>query len=194
VVLQEEGGSEVTGTFEIEGGVIRFVPSAPLTAGATYLFRVSAGLPFKHGGSLEGERRSKFTVAKPAAGSWPAEMTLTTYVPGPGGEIFALPHLLRLAETTRPGGLRVVIEPKLFGVKQRQEVWLRVDGETFRMEPFAIPVSPTGAVGDAASIVGSVLEVDAQTKAITKVEGTFSIGAPGFSLPDLKFEITVPVP
>lgn len=35
VVLQEEGGSDVSGTFESEGGVIRFVPSVPLTEGAT---------------------------------------------------------------------------------------------------------------------------------------------------------------
>ncbi len=57
------------------------------------------------------------------------------------------------------------------------------------MEPFALPVSPTGAAGDARDLVGTIVETDAEGRA-TRIEGTFTLSAPVIRAPDLPFVIT----
>ncbi|KFE68040.1 hypothetical protein DB31_7277 [Hyalangium minutum] len=192
VVLEDAQGQHVPGTVELQGGRIEFVPTAPLTPGASYTFRARPGLPFLSGGELEGERSTSFTVAQPASGQWRKTMKMTLQVPaGPSGTM-PVDLLLESLDAPRPGGLTLRILPQRFGAQQRQEVWARVDGDTLRMQPFAIPISPTG-VGDAMQITGTVKQVDPSTQDILRVEGTLRIAGPGLSLPGVAFVI-VPQP
>lgn len=192
VVLEDAQGQRVSGTVELQGSRIEFAPKEPLTPGASYTFRVRPGLPFLSGGTLEGERSTSFTVAQPAAGQWRKTMKMTIQVPaGPSGTV-PMDFLLESLDAPRPGGLTLRVLPQLFGTQQRQEVWARVDGNTLRMQPFAIPISPTG-VGDAMQISGTVTQVDTATQDILRVEGTLRIAGPGISLPGVAFVI-VPQP
>lgn len=188
VTLETAAGDKVTGTIQITGGLVEFVPDAPLAVGTFYRFRVLPGLPFQSGGTLLAERTAEFQVAQPAAGSWSKNMKMTVSVPGPGGMIVPLDYVLEAVDIPRPGGLSVVVKPVLFGSQQRQEAWLRVDGSQFYMQSFALPISPTG-VGDAALVTGTVKTVDQGTKNITLVEGTLRIGGPGINLPGVPFKI-----
>jgi hypothetical protein len=187
VVLEDAQGQRVAGRVELQGGRIEFVPAAPLALGARYTFRALPGLPFLSGGELWGERSTSFTVASPAAGRWPKTMKMTVQVPGRGG-VTPVDFLLESSDTPRPGGLTLTLKPQLFGAQQRQEVWARVDGSTLRLQPFAMPISPTG-VADAMQVAGTVKEVSPGTQDILRVEGTLRIAGPGISLPGVTFVI-----
>jgi DNA-binding beta-propeller fold protein YncE len=183
VRLEDASGQVVPAVVQVDGGVARVVPTAPLAAGQRYRLRALLGLPFVGGGALEAERRSSFVIARPAAGTWPAAMQLTVTVPTMGGPV-ALPLSLR-AEPAVPGGLQVRVEPQVFGRQQRQSVWLRVDGERLLMQAFALPVTPT-AVADASAVVGTVT---VSGGAITGATGTLRISGPGIDLRDVAFTI-----
>jgi len=187
VVLEDAQGQRVAGAVELQGGRIEFVPTAPLTPGARYTFRALPGLPFLSGGELWGERSTSFSVARPAAGKWNRTMKMTVQVPGPMGPV-PMAFLLKPVEAPKPGGLTLRIEPQLFGRQQRQEVWARLDGDTLRMQPFAIPIAPT-AVGDAMQVVGTVSQVAPTTQDVLRVDGTLRIGGPGINLPGVPFVI-----
>lgn len=190
VVLEDADGRVVPASVEIPGeipgttGAHRIVlrPDAPLTPGATYRFRVRAGLPFLSGGALEHERATTFTVAEPAGAMLADTLLLTVTLAGPQGPT-ALPMLLR-----RKDGQTFTIEPQVFGTQQRQEVWVTLEGDRFLMEPFALPVSPTGAAGDARDITGTITEMGAGGQA-TRIEGTMHMRAPGRSVPEIPFVI-----
>jgi DNA-binding beta-propeller fold protein YncE len=186
VVLEDAGGAVVPAAVEItrEAGAHRIVlrPDALLTPGATYRFRVRAGLPFLSGGALEHERVAAFQVAEPASASLPDLLLLTATLPGPQGPV-ALPMLLR-----RKDAGTFTIEPQVFGTQQRQEVWVTLDRDRFLMEPFALPVSPTGAAGDARDVTGTVTGTGAGGEAV-RIEGTMNMRAPGRSVPDIPFVI-----
>jgi DNA-binding beta-propeller fold protein YncE/mono/diheme cytochrome c family protein len=173
------------------GHRIVLTPDAPLRPGATYRFRVRPGVPFLSGGVLEAERSSTFTVTATASATLPDVMQMVATVYGPTGAV-ELPLQLRRGED-QAGERIFVIEPQLFGAQQRQAVWVRLDGERFLMEPFALPVSPTGAAGDARDIIGAITATDAEGRA-TRIEGTFALRAPGRSTPGLPFVITAPAP
>ncbi|WP_224248519.1 hypothetical protein [Hyalangium gracile] len=187
VVLEDAQGQRVPGQVALQGGRIEFTPATPLTPGASYTFRALPGLPFLSGGELWGERSTTFTVARPAAGKWPRMMKMTVQVPGRTGPT-PVDFLLESLDAPRPGGLSLRILPQLFGTQQRQEVWARVDGDTLRMQPFALPISPTG-VADAMQVTGSVTQVDASTQDILRVEGTLRMGGPGIDIPGVRFVI-----
>ena len=191
LVLEDETGDTVPGRVEIVGQRLDFVPDEPLEPGATYRFRVREGLPFLSGGALWGERASDFTVALPAAGTWPSTMKMTVLVPGPNGQTVPLDFLLTPSASPRPGGMTLVIEPQLFGAQQRQEVWARLDGDRFFMQPFALPLSPTG-VADAATVEGAVTVIDDASGSVTEVQGTLRIGGPGINIPGVPFTISLP--
>jgi DNA-binding beta-propeller fold protein YncE len=188
VSLETAAGEKVEGTVEVQAGHIEFIPAAPLTAGEFYRFRALPGLPFLSGGSLGAERTSEFQVAQPAMGNWSQNMKMTVSVPGPGGMVAQLDYLLESVNNPRPGGLSVVVKPVVFGNQQRQEVWMRLDGDKFHMQSFALPISPTG-VGDAAMVTGTIKSVDQATQSITLVEGTLRIGGPGINIPGVPFKI-----
>jgi len=188
VSLETASGVKVAGNVEVYGGRIDFVPTAALNPGEFYRFRILPGLPFLSGGSLWAERTSEFQVAQPAMGNWSKIMKMTVTVPGPNGMMTPLDYMLESVDNPRPGGLAVVIKPVLFGSQQRQEVWLRLDGNQFHMQSFALPISPTG-VGDAAMVTGTIKSVDQATKSITLVEGTLRIGGPGINIPGVAFKI-----
>ncbi|MDY7225647.1 beta-propeller fold lactonase family protein [Hyalangium rubrum] len=188
VVLEDAQGQRVPGRVEVQGGRIEFIPAAPLAPGARYTFRALPGLPFQSGGELWGERSTAFTVAKPAAGRWPRTMMMTVQVPGRNGPM-SMDMLLEASDTPRPGGLTLRILPQLFGTQQRQEVWVRVDGDVLRMEPFAMPAGPT-SVADAMQVTGTVTQVDPSTQDILRVEGTLRVAGPGIDLPGVPFVIT----
>jgi DNA-binding beta-propeller fold protein YncE len=187
VVLEDAQGQRVAGAVELQGGRIEFVPTTPLTPGARYTFRALPGLPFLSGGELWGERTTSFTVARPAAGKWTRTMKMTVQVPSRMGPV-PMGFLLKPVEAPKPGGLTLRIEPQVFGTQQRQEVWARLDGDTLRMQPFAIPIAPT-AVGDAMQVVGTVRQVAPTTQDVLRVEGTLRIGGPGIDLPGVPFVI-----
>jgi hypothetical protein len=209
VTLEDAGGNPVPATIAITGPSsdaltgtrIVLTPDAPLAPGATYRFRVSPGLPFLSGGVLEGERSAIFTVAAAASSTLPDVMQMTATIYGPAGPV-ELPLLLR-RDPSPAGDSTYVIEPQLFGTQQRQTVWVRLEaalesapgdappGDRFLMEPFALPVSPTGAAGDARDFAGAIVETDAEGRA-TRIEGTFTLRAPGLTAPGLSFVITAP--
>lgn len=190
VVLEDADGQIVPASIEIPGeigseaGAHRIVlrPDAPLAPGGTYRFRVRAGLPFLPGGALEHERTSTFTVAEPAGATLPDTLLLTVTLAGPQGPT-ELPLLLR-----RKDARTFILEPQVFGRQQRQEVWVALDGDRFLMEPFALPVSPTGAAGDARDITGTITETDAEGQT-ARIEGTMTMRAPGRDVPDIPFVI-----
>jgi DNA-binding beta-propeller fold protein YncE len=191
VVLEDADGEVVPASIELasDAGAHRVVlrPDALLAPGATYRFRVRAGLPFLSGGALEHERASTFTVAAPASAALPDALLLTATLPGPQGPV-ALPLLLR-----RQDAQTFTIEPQVFGTQQRQQVWVTLDGDRFLMEPFALPVSPTGAAGDARDVTGAVIETDAEGQAV-RIEGTMNMRAPGRSVPGIPFVIVPAAP
>jgi DNA-binding beta-propeller fold protein YncE len=187
VVLEDTQGQRVPGSVELQGGHIEFTPAALLTPGASYTFRVLPGLPFLSGGELSGERSTSFTVARPAVGKWPRTMKMTVQVPGRSGPV-PMDFMLESLDAPRPGGLSLRILPQRFGTQQRQEVWARVDGDTLRMQAFAMPISPTG-VADAMQVTGTVKQVDPATQDILRVEGTLRIGGPGINFPGVQFVI-----
>jgi DNA-binding beta-propeller fold protein YncE len=190
VTLEDAEGGPVPATLAITGAGaetrIVLTPDAPLAPGAIYRFRVLPGLPFRSGGVLEGERSAMFTVATPASATLPDLVQMTVTVFGPSGPA-ELPMLLRRGPD-QSGDLTYVIEPQVFGTQHRQAVWIRLDGDRFSMEPFALPVSPTGAAGDARDLAGTIVETDADGRA-TRIEGTFTLRAPGLSAPELPFAI-----
>jgi DNA-binding beta-propeller fold protein YncE/mono/diheme cytochrome c family protein len=199
VTLEDADGDPVPATISITTGAtaesrIVLTPDAPLAPGATYRFRVRPGLPFRSGGVLEGERSAIFTVAAAASATLPDMMQMTATIYGPSGPV-ELPLLLR-RDPSQAGDGTYVIEPQLFGTQQRQVVWVRLEGaegapegDRFLMEPFALPVSPTGAAGDARDFAGTVVETDAEGRA-ARIEGTFTLRAPGLSAPGLRFVLT----
>ncbi|OJT23080.1 hypothetical protein BO221_19540 [Archangium sp. Cb G35] len=187
VVLEDALGNRVSGTVEVQGGRLTFVPAAPLAQGARYRFRVLPGLPFLSGGALWGELGSEFTVAKPAAGTWPVAMRMTVQVPGRGGTS-PVDFVLETAEASRPGGLTVTVLPQGSGSQQRQQVWARLDGDRWLMQPFAMPLFGS-SVADASEVVGSVTQVDASTQGVTRVEGKLRIRGPGIDMKDIAFTI-----
>ncbi|MDC3983781.1 YncE family protein [Polyangium jinanense] len=188
VILETEAGEKVSGSIVVTGGRAEFVPTAPLTAGAKYRFRVLPGLPFLSGGATSGERSTEFVVANPAIGTWPKTMKMTVTVPGPGGVMTPLDYVLEASDTPRPGGMTLMVKPQLFGNQQRQEVWARLDGDKLYMQPVAMPINPTG-VADAAMIVGTVKTVNQADKSISLVEGTLRLGGPGINIPGVAFAI-----
>ncbi len=191
VVLEDADGEVVPASIEIasDAGAHRIVlqPEALLTPGATYRFRVRAGLPFLSGGALEHERASTFTVAEPAGATLSDTLLLTATLSGPQGPV-ALPLLLR-----RHDAETFTIEPQVFGTQQRQQVRVTLDGDRFLMEPFALPVSPTGAAGDARDITGTITGTDAEGQA-ARIEGTMNMRAPGRSVPGIPFAIVPAAP
>ncbi|AUX39124.1 uncharacterized protein SOCE26_005060 [Sorangium cellulosum] len=189
VILERDGEGRVDGTVEVDGGTLRFVPAKPLDPSAAYAFRVLEGLPFRSGGALEAERRASFTVARPATGTLPARMKMVVQVPSQGGEPLALEKELEVVGEI-PGALTVRIVPLTVGTQQRQEVWARLDGDTFLLEGFAMPVSPRGAAGDAGDVKGTVTAVDPETGVVTRIEGTLALRAPGRTVPEIPFVIT----
>nr|AYM53606.1 YVTN family beta-propeller repeat protein [Cystobacter velatus] len=187
VVLEDALGNRVSGAVEVQGGRLTFVPAAPLAPGARYRFRVLPGLPFLSGGSLWGELGSEFTVAKPAAGTWPRTMRMTVQVPGREGTA-PVDFVLETTEASRPGGLTLTILPQGSGSQQRQQVWSRLDGDRWRVQPFAMPLFRT-SVADASEVMGTVTQVDPSTQGITRVEGKLRIRGPGIDMPDVAFSI-----
>lgn len=187
VVLENELGYRVTGTVEVEGGRITFVPIGMLTQGARYRFRVLPGLPFLSGGTLWGELKSEFTVAKPVVGNWLRAMRMTVQVPGRGG-ITPVDLVLEPSEDPSLRALTLTILPQGSGNQQRQQVWARVDGDRWRMQPFAMPLFGT-SVADASEVVGAITQVDPSTDDITRVEGTLRIRGPGIDMKDIAFTI-----
>ncbi|REG34731.1 hypothetical protein ATI61_103640 [Archangium gephyra] len=187
VVLEDALGNRVSGTVEVQGGRITFVPTALLAQGARYRFRVLPGLPFLSGGALWGELGSEFTVAKPAAGTWSRAMRMTVLVPGRGGTM-PVDFVLETAETSRPGALTLTVLPQGSGSQQRQQVWARVDGDRWQMQPFAMPLFGT-SVADASEVVGAVTQVDPSNQDITRVEGALRIRGPGIDMKGVAFTI-----
>ncbi|WP_375772012.1 hypothetical protein NR798_14360 [Archangium gephyra] len=187
VVLEDALGNRVSGAVEVQGGRLTFVPAAPLAQGARYRFRVLPGLPFLSGGALWGELGSEFTVAKPAVGSWPGAMRMTVQVPGRGG-VTPVDFVLEAAAVSRPGTLTLTVVPQGSGSQQRQQVWARLDGDRWLMQPFAMPLFGS-SVADASEVVGAVTQVDPATQGITRVEGKLRIRGPGIDMRDIAFSI-----
>ncbi len=189
VTLESEAGEKIAGAALVKGGLVEFVPAAPLTAGAKYQFRVLPGLPFVSGGALSAERVTPFVIANPAIGTWPKMMKMTVTVPGPMGSMTPLDYVLERSDTPRPGGMTFIVKPVIFGSQQRQEVWARVDGDKLTMQSFALPISP-GGVADAASVTGTVKTVNPADQSVTLVEGTLRLGGPGINIPGVPFVVT----
>jgi hypothetical protein len=115
-------------------------------------------------------------------------MTLSIQLPAMGGPP-PPPIVFNMAQdANQPGSLRVLLA---LGANQQQTLWARIDGDTFRMQPFALPL-PGRGVADAANVVGNVTmssEVGGRKQA-SRIEGTLRLGAPGINIPGIAFVIT----
>jgi hypothetical protein len=188
VKLETTEGSEVTGHVEIEGWRLRFVPDAPLQRGASYNFRVLPGLPFRSGGELEAERRTRFQIAMPSVGAWPATAAMQVQLSfPPGAPPTPVPLLLNARPAAAPSDpMSVVIAPVALATQQRQPAWVRVDGDRVMLAPFALPVTPT-AVANASQVIGRVTSAEGGT--IRKIEGTLRLSGPAIDLPGVPFTV-----
>lgn len=77
------------------------------------------------------------------------------------------------------------------GPNQKQRLWARIDGETFYLQPFALPL-PGRGVADAANVVGRIssqAEVSG-VQQVTRIDGTLRLGAPGLTVPGIAFAVT----
>jgi len=188
LALSAVDGPKVPGTARIDGQRLRFVPNQPLSAGTRYRFCVEPGLRFRSGGVLDLARCSEFAVAQPAVAELPAAMTLSIQLPAMGGPP-PPPIVFNMAQdANQPGSLRVQLS---LGANQQQTLWARVDADTLRMQPFALPL-PGRGVADAANVVGKVTmssEVGGRKQA-SRIEGTLRLGAPGINIPGIAFVIT----
>lgn len=190
VTLETETGDPVPGSVMIEGRRIWFRPDQPLAAGARYRFVVAAGLPFENGGRLVADRSTRFEVANPPAGDWPDRLTMTVTVGGPMGPS-QIPLQLTRLDREDNGDLLVELRPLVFGSQQRQELWVRIDGDTVHLEPFALPISP-GGVANAAEVVATVQDTAGGT--IRALAGTLRLGGPGIDIPGVPFTLELPAP
>lgn len=186
--IETEAGQPVPCTVRLEPPRIVLLPNQPLSPGARYRFRVTDGLHFRSGGTLEGERSTTFQVARPAVGTLAKDQTLAVTLPAMGPPPPPPPVSLPLTvKGSTPGGLLVEL---LLGPDQKQTLWLRIDAENFVMQPFALPL-PGRGTADAALVRGKVTQtMDTMGgKVITKIEGTLRLGAPGLTIPDIAFSI-----
>jgi hypothetical protein len=190
VAMDGGPGVPVAGDVKLDGGRLRFVPKQPLGAGQRYTFRVSAGLRFLSGGVLEGDRTSEFAVARPATARLEGGLKLRVYLPPMGPPPAPPPPPIELPVEVVgavPGGLQLKLTLSPGPVVQEQILWARLDGDTFLMQPFSLPTSR--AIADAASVKGAVKTKDPVTGRATLIEGTLRLGAPGLSVPGLRFEL-----
>ena len=182
VVLETAAGQQVAGRVTASGGRVQFAPAQPLTAGESYRFRVRPGLPFRRGGTLEYERSTAFTVAKPAVGILPAALTLTVHLPpmgpGPGTDLQFDADLLAPRDGSQ--ALRLHIS-----MTQTQTLWLQISNDKFYLQGFALPL-PMRGVADAGEASGSVATKGEQ---ITALNGTLRLGAPGLKIPGIAFDV-----
>lgn len=188
--LEEVGGNTVQGSAMVSGGRVQFVPNQPLVAGKSYRFCVLAGLPFQSGGALENDRCTSFQVAQPAVATLPSALTLSVQLPpmGPGSPPPPIPLPLDVTGTT-PGSLSAVLT---LGPDQKQKLWARIDGDRFYLQPFALPI-PGRGTADAGSVVGKItMTTDPGSgRQVSRIEGTFRLGAPGINVQGLPFFVTV---
>lgn len=188
LTLSSESGARVDSSPRIDGLRLVLQPRQPLVAGARYRFCALPGLRFRSGGGLAVERCSEFTVAQPAKATLPSALTLSVQLPAMGGPPPPpIPFALDV-EAPEPGSLRVLLT---LGPNQKQRLWARIDGETFYLQPFALPL-PGRGVADAANVVGRIssqAEVGG-VQQVTRIDGTLRLGAPGLTVPGIAFAVT----
>lgn len=189
VTLEDASGKPVESSVRIEGGRLVLVPTQLLAAGQRYTFRVGKGLRFRSGGTLDADRTSDFTVAQPAAAELPGALTLSVVVPAMGPP--PAPPPLTLALDLQPAAAGSLVGTLTLGPSQQQRVWLRLDGEAFWMQPFALPI-PGRGTADAAQVSGKITMTKDEMgkKTVARIEGTLRLGAPGISVPGLVFTLT----
>jgi YVTN family beta-propeller protein len=195
VSLKNANGDEGATTLKVEGGRLELIPEQPLNAGERYTFRVKAGLPFRDGGVLEGDRSTTFTVARPAAVALPQDLVLKVLVPVPG------------PPTVPPQMKEVPLSLKITGQDENsllakldilggrvQTLRLYQDADRIRLQPFALPMGGPGgssSLADASSVAGNlVLNPEKENAEIFgKAQGTLTIGAPGIKVPQVAWTL-----
>lgn len=189
IILFDSNNTLVGGSFRVDGGKITFTPAKPLLPGQRYTFQVLPGLHFQSGGVLDGMRQSQFTVSQPAPGELPVALNLTITLPAMGPPPLPPPVVMPLdLQAPPPGSLGGVLT---LGPNQKQRLWLRIDGDNFYMQAFALPL-PGRGTADAGLVVGKVTTTSdvMGKKTITKIDGTFRLGAPGITVPGIAFTLT----
>lgn len=187
LTLTEVPGSQVDVDVRLDTLGTRAVltPKQRLAAGKTYRFCAVAGLHFRSGGVLEADRCSTFSVAMPAIASLQGGFTLSINLP-PMGPMPPPPPLTFALDIDGevPGGLAATLA---LSPTQKQRLWLRLDGQRFLMQPFALPVGP--GIADAGQVTGRVTGTGdgPAGKLVTRIEGTLRLGAPGINVPGIAF-------
>jgi len=190
--LQNAAGEEVPTDLAIEGTRLELIPQAPLNAGERYTFRVKAGLPFRDGGVLEADRSSTFTVARPPVMQLPKQLVLKVMVPVPGP---TMPPPLKEVplnmEITGQDANGLIATLQIGGGRQ-QLLRLYQDAERIRLQPFALPMAGPGGVSslaDASLVAGSLVSHAGNSPGPTRAQGTLTIGAPGFKVPQVAWTL-----
>ncbi len=187
--LQNAAGEQVNASISIDGGRLQLTPDSPLEPGQRYTFKVKAGLPFRDGGILEGDRSSSFKVARTPTAILPTDLQLKIMTPVPGPP--TVPPAVR--EVNLPlkitgADANSLLASLSLGEGRVQKLRVYQDAERIRIQPFALPMAGGpggGALADASSVNGT-LSVAAENPAqFVKAQGTLTIGAPGIRIPQV---------
>jgi DNA-binding beta-propeller fold protein YncE len=193
VSLKDASGAEVPATLNVNGGRLELVPEQALTAGERYTFRVKAGLPFRDGGVLEGDRSSSFIVARPAAVTLPKDLVLKVMVPVPGPPTVppAMKEVPLSLQITGQDANGIWAKLDITGGRM-QMLRLYQDGDRLRLQAFALPMGgPPGSnsLADASAVTGKLVLNAEQGETFTKAQGTLTIGAPGIKVPQVPWTL-----
>jgi hypothetical protein len=165
----------------------------PLQAGERYTFRVKAGLPFRDGGVLEGDRSTTFTVARPAAIELPKDLVLKVMVPAAGPPTVP-PQMKEVALSLRITGHdanSLLAELDITGGRV-QLLRIYQDDARIRLQSFALPMGGPGggsSLADASAVAGALVPNPNDSKMFGKAQGTLTIGAPGIKVPQVAWTL-----
>jgi DNA-binding beta-propeller fold protein YncE len=193
VSLKNVNGDEVAATLNVEGGRLELIPEMPLQAGERYTFRVKAGLPFRDGGVLEGDRSTTFTVARPAAIELPKDLVLKVMVPAAGPPTVP-PQMKEVALSLRITGHdanSLLAELDITGGRV-QLLRIYQDDARIRLQSFALPMGGPGggsSLADASAVAGALVPNPNDSKMFGKAQGTLTIGAPGIKVPQVAWTL-----
>ncbi len=194
LTLVNAAGENIPSSVQLEGGLLRLVPDAPLTAGERYTFKVKAGLPFRDGGILEGDRASSFKVGRPALAELPRDLQLKITVPVPGPPTVPPTTKVIVLPLQMTGSDANSLFAKLnIGGGREQKLRIYQDAERIRLQPFALPGvgGPPGGstLADASSVNGTLLVNAENPGQFQKAQGTLTIGAPGIRVPQVAWTL-----
>ena len=157
--LERADGKLVPANIDLNKHRLTLRPNTSLEPGESYRFIIRQGLPFVGGGRLSADRIKSFTVASEAEKKLPSELTMTVTLQfGPNRQDLRF-KLQNIADEGHAMGL--VIVPMDAGMQQREQGWIRVDGDRLTMRPFALPFNTFSADWGLREVVANATNIEA---------------------------------